>query len=149
VLAGDAVDDPLQACLFLRDGALTGWEISAMPLHAELVVLAACHSGQRSIAGRGLDKLPGDDIFGLQAVLFEAGVNMLLGALWPVEDTTSQAIVVDFHRAYASGDPPADALAVAIRNHLAQAERKQQVFYWAPFFVSSLGCNRAKAVSAT
>jgi len=149
VLAGDAVDDPLQACLFLRDGALTGWEISAMPLHAELVVLAACHSGQRSIAGRGLDKLPGDDIFGLQAVLFEAGVNMLLGALWPVEDTTSQAIVVDFHRAYASGDPPADALAVAIRNHLAQVERKQQLFYWAPFFVSSLGCSRAKAVSAT
>ena len=111
VLAGDAVDDPLQSCLYLRDGALTGWEITALPLRAELVVLAACHSGQRSIAGRGLDKLPGDDIFGLQAVLFDAGVNTLLGTLWPVEDATAQAILVDFHRAYAGGAAPDEALA--------------------------------------
>ncbi|MCC6196172.1 MAG: CHAT domain-containing protein, partial [Burkholderiales bacterium] len=61
VLAGSAVDDPLESALWFRDGPLTGWELMALALRAELVVLAACHSGQRSIAGRGLDRLPGDD----------------------------------------------------------------------------------------
>jgi CHAT domain-containing protein len=139
VLAGDAADDPMQSCLYLRDGALSGWDIEALQFRAELVVLAACYSGQRSIAGRGLDKLPGDDLFGLQAVLFEAGIGTVLGALWPVEDATAFAILVDFHRAYAGGAAPDTALSTAIRAHLANSERRQDVFYWAPFFVSALG----------
>jgi CHAT domain-containing protein len=139
VLTGDAVDDPMQACLYLRDGALNSWDIAALHLRAELVVLAACHSGQRSIAGRGLDKLPGDDIFGLQAVLFDAGVGAVLGTLWPVEDATALAILLDVHRAYAGGAPPDDALHEAILAHLANPDRRRDVFYWAPFFISALG----------
>ena len=144
VLVGDAVDDPLQSCLFLRDGALTGWELAALRLRTELVVLAACHSGQRAIGGRGLEKLPGDDIFGLQAVLFDAGVGTVLGTLWPVEDATALAILVDFHRAYASGVAPERALQAAIRAHLADAGRRRDAFYWAPFFLSSLGRQHAR-----
>ena len=139
VLAGEEVDDPMQACLYLRDGVLCGWEIEALPLRAELVVLAACHSGQRSIAGRGLDRLPGDDLFGLQSVLFDAGVGTVLGALWPVEDPTALAILPDVHRAYAGGAAPDEALHAAIVAHLGNPDRKREVFYWAPFLVCALG----------
>ena len=139
VLAGDAQNDPFESCLYLRDGALSSFEIAALQLRAELVVLAACHSGQRSIAGRGLDRLPGDDLFGLQAVLFDAGVQTMLGALWPVHDATALAILVDFHRAYAGGAAPDKALQAAIVAHLGNTERRRDVFYWAPFFLSSLG----------
>jgi CHAT domain-containing protein len=145
VLAGDAVDDPLQSCLEFADGALSGWDLAGLRLRAELVVLAACHSGQRSIAGRGLDRLPGDDIFGLQAVLFDAGAGSVLGTLWPVEDATAQAILVDFHRAYAGGATPEAALQAAVIAHLADPRRRRGVFYWAPFFVASLGRREPRA----
>jgi CHAT domain-containing protein len=129
----------MQSALYFRDGPLTGRQLSALPLRAELVVLAACHSGQRSIAGRGLDKLPGDDMFGLQAAFFEAGVGTVLGTLWPVEDKTAFAIVVDFHRAYAAGASADEALRSAVREHLGHRERRRDAFFWAPFFVSALG----------
>jgi CHAT domain-containing protein len=141
-LAGDAVDDPLDVTLSLRDGALSGWEITALRLRAELVVAAACHSGQRSISGRGLDRLPGDDIFGLQATLFEAGVQTVLGALWQVQDDTAQTILVDFHRTYAGGAAPDRALQAALRAHLADPQRQHDAFYWAPFLLTSLGSMR-------
>jgi CHAT domain-containing protein len=139
VLAGGAVDDPLEACIHLRDGPLTGAELTALPLRAELVVLAACHSGQRAVGGRGLQQLPGDDLFGLQAVLFEAGAGTVLGTLWPVDDETARAILVDFHRAYAGGAAPDNALQAAIRAHRTDPRRRRGLFYWAPFFLISLG----------
>jgi hypothetical protein len=139
VLAGEALDDPLQSCLSLRDGALTAWDLSAIDLPSELVVLAACHSGQRAVAGRGLESLPGDDLFGLQAVLFDAGVWGVLGTLWPVDDETSRAIMIDVHRAYASGLAPDLALQTAIRTHLASEDRFRDLFAWAPFFLTVFG----------
>ena len=145
VLAGNAIDDPLESCLYMRDGVLSGWEITALALHAELVVLAACHSGQRAIGGRGLEQLPGDDMFGFSALLFESGVLALLGTLWPVDDETARAILIDFHRAYAGGAVPEVALQSAIRTHLASPDRRREVFDWAPFFISSMG--RARTAS--
>jgi CHAT domain-containing protein len=139
VLADEALDDPLQSCLSLRDGALTAWDLSTIDLPAEMVVLAACHSGQRAVAGRGLESLPGDDLFGLQAVLFDAGVWGVLGTLWPVGDETARAIMVDVHQAYASGLAPDLALQSAIRAHLASEDRFREVFDWAPFFLTVLG----------
>lgn len=149
VLAGEAIDDPLQSRLEFADGALSGWDLAGLRLQAELVVLAACHSGQRAVAGRGLDRLPGDDIFGLQAVLFDAGAGSVLGTLWPVEDATAQAILVDFHRAYAGGAAPEAALQAAVVAHLAAAQRRKGVFYWAPFFVTTLGRRGPAAAGAS
>jgi CHAT domain-containing protein len=139
VLAGDARDDPLACGIALRDGMLDGLALASLDLHAELVVLAACHSGQRALGGRGLAQLPGDDLFGLQGVLFGAGVNALLGALWPVDDDSARAILVDFHRAYAGGAAPELALQRALKAHLAAPERRHTLYDWAPFFLSVLG----------
>ncbi|WP_100917512.1 CHAT domain-containing protein [Candidatus Thiodictyon syntrophicum] len=138
VLTGEALDDPLDCGIALADGVLDGWQLGTLDLPAELVVLAACYSGQRAISGRGLSRLPGDDLFGLQAVLFEAGVGTLLGALWPVDDRSARAILVDFHRAYAAGAAPDLALQSALVAHLADPLRRQTRYDWAPFFLTSL-----------
>ena len=139
VLAGDALDDPSGCGIELRDGALDGQALSQLDLRAELVVLAACHSGQRAIGGRGLAQLPGDDLFGLQAVLFGAGAQALLGALWPVDDDSACAILVDFHRAYATGLTPDRALQRALMAHLAAPDRRHTLYDWAPLFITALG----------
>jgi CHAT domain-containing protein len=139
VLAGDAPDDPMESCVYLRDGALSGFDIAALTLRAELVVLGACHSGQRAIAGRGLARLPGDDLFGLQGVLFEAGVGAVLGALWVVHDEVAREILTEFHRAYAAGAAPEEALRSAVMAYRRERRGARGVFYWPPFFLSSLG----------
>ena len=139
VLAGSAVDDPLDAGLALADGLLDGWQIGALDLRAELVVAAACHSGQRAVAGRGLVRLPGDDLFGLSASFFHAGAGSVLGALWPVDDESARAILVDMHREYADGVAPDVALQKALAAHLANPSRRHTAYDWAPFFLTSLG----------
>lgn len=139
VLAGSALDDPLDCRLYLRDGTLSGWDLSTLDLSAEVVVLASCHSAQRSIGGRGLEQLPGDDLFGLPAILREAGVGHLLGTLWPAEDATTHAIVCDFHRGYAQGMAPDLALQNAVRVHLGDPDRRQPAFFWAPFTLNAFG----------
>lgn len=139
VLAGPALDDPLDCALYLRDAAISGWDLATLRLPAELVVLASCHSGQRLIAGRGLEQLPGDDLFGLPAMLCEAGAGHLLGALWPADDQTARSLACDFHRAYARGMAPDLALQSAVRTHLADPRRPQSAFHWAPFTLSAFG----------
>ena len=139
VLAGAAVDDPLACGMHLRDGMLSGWDLLDLRLPAEVVVLATCHSAQRAIAGRGLEQLPGDDLFGLPAMLCQAGVHHLLGALWRVDDGAASAIVRDFHRAYASGATPDAALREAIRSYLADTTQRHEAFFWAPFTLTTFG----------
>ena len=56
-------DQPLESVLELQNGRLDGMEIGNLRLHADLVVLSACNSGQRAIQLRNLGEAPGDDIF--------------------------------------------------------------------------------------
>jgi hypothetical protein len=140
VFEGSAVEEPLESRIYLYDVVLDGIDIASLGLRAELVVMSACHSGQRALAGRGLAELPADDIFGLQATLFQSGVRSVLGALWPVDNPAAFAIQPAFHRAYAAGEPVERALQSAIRIYLADSPAKRRkVCYWAPFFITSLG----------
>jgi CHAT domain-containing protein len=102
--------------------------------------MSACHSGQRALGGQGLAELPADDIFGLQATLFQSGVRSVLGALWPVDNPAAFVIQPAFHHAYAAGAPVDRALQSAIQIYLANsAAQRRAVCYWAPFFITSLG----------
>ena len=139
---GNDVDaeTPMEANLILRDGRIDGLAISSWRLDADLVVLSACSSGQRPVAGRGLDELPGDELFGLQAALFAAGTHQLVGALWPVSDRVAPAVMTAFHHHYLT-DPRADvALQRAIVEHLESANiLSRKPYYWAPFFLAAMG----------
>ena len=138
VLTGDAHNDPLSCGIAFADGLLDGWQLAALDVRAELVVLASCYSGQRAIGGRGLAKLPGDDVLGLQTVLFEAGAGTLLGALWPVDDENTRTILVDFHRNYAAGEEPDRALQMALVTYLDNPFRRHDRYWWAPFFLTAV-----------
>jgi|SRR5271166_3713914 len=57
--ANIAGDNPMESYLSLQDAQLDGLEITDWRLNADLVVLSACCSGQRAIAGRGLTEAAG------------------------------------------------------------------------------------------
>ncbi len=142
VLAADALDDPLQSGLEFCDGPLPAWDLVELKLRAELVVLSACHSGSApspgaasTASGRRYPRPAGGAV--------RRRGRQRAGTLWPVEDATAQAILVDFHRAYAGGAAPEEALQAAVLAHLADPRRRRGLFYWAPFFVSSLGRREA------
>jgi CHAT domain-containing protein len=134
-------DEPMETYLCLHDGLLDGLEIAGWHLNAELVVLSACHSGKRPFKGRGMNELPGDEMFGLQAAFFSAGVRRVVGALWPADDTAAPVVMAAFHRQLAAGLQPEFALQAAVTAYV-QNVRKDSLknpYYWAPFFISSIG----------
>jgi hypothetical protein len=139
VFAKEAENDPFASRLFLYDAGLDALAIGRLRLGAEVVVLSACHSGQRALGGRGLAELPGDDVFGLQAALFEAGARSVIGALWPVHDASAPLIVPALHAGLAAGLPPETALQRAILGYLARPEAARGIYFWAPLFLSSIG----------
>jgi tetratricopeptide (TPR) repeat protein len=141
VFASETQDEPMESKLVLRNGSIDGLELATFRLPADVAVLSACNSGQRAVGGRGMSELPGDDIFGLQSALFQAGVHTVLGSLWPVETTAAYQTTLEFHSHYAKGDPPELALRKAMLN-LCSANGGAGTFRWAPFFLSSLGTAR-------
>ena len=81
----------------------------------------------------------GDDIFGLQAALFTAGAERLLGALWPADSPTAALLMVNFHRRYVAGAPPELALQEAMLDHVDNATPlTRQPYYWAPFYIAAV-----------
>jgi CHAT domain-containing protein len=155
-------DAPMQSHLMLRDGLLDGMEISNWNLHAELIVLSACCSGQRPFESRSIRKmlpderlreedeaekeatreeLPGDELFGLQAAFFATGARRIVSALWPVDDRVGPLLTRAFH-SHRLNNPrePEVALQRAMIDFLETAGASDRmVYYWAPLFLSGLG----------
>jgi hypothetical protein len=133
-------DTPMESHLFLRDSILDGLEVANWTLRAECVVLSACCSGQRPISGRGMQELPGDELFGLQAAFFAAGAKKILSALWPVDSRAAVPITLAFHQHYAQGAAPEEALRQAVIGYIRNAGLlTRKIYYWAPFFLSAMG----------
>jgi CHAT domain-containing protein len=133
-------DTPMESHLFLQDAPIDGLEIAEWRLGAELVVLSSCSSGQRAIAGRGMEELPGDELFGLQAAFFAAGARRILACLWAVDSRAAKEISTAFHGHVASGQKPEVALQRAQLDYLESATLlTREVYYWAPFVLSGLG----------
>jgi CHAT domain-containing protein len=135
-------DSPMESHFYLVDSMLDGLELARLRLSAETVVLSACCSGQRPISGRGMQELPGDELFGLQAAFFRAGARRVLGTLWPVASQAARQISTSFHSQLASGKcgDPETALQKAICDYLATAGvLSRKVYFWAPFFLSAIG----------
>jgi hypothetical protein len=131
-------DFPMESKLFLRDASVDGMEISNWRLAADLVVLSACWSASRPFSGRGMDELPGDEMFGLQAAFFAAGARRVLGALWPVQDETAYQVMVQFHQHLAEGRPPETALRLAMLSLLDSSTGERELRDWAPFYIVAL-----------
>jgi tetratricopeptide (TPR) repeat protein len=101
-------------------GILTAYEAAALNLSGtELVVLSACDSALGEIR-------TGEGTFGLMRALRAAGAQCVLGAVWPVADTTAQEFMTLFYRAWAeSGDA---------RRALKNTQQAMQDKYYEPIF---------------
>ena len=135
-------DNPMESHFYMQNSLLDGLELANLQLNADTVVLSACSSGQRPIAGRGLKELPGDDLFGLQAAFFRAGAHRVLATLWPVDSPAARKITAGFHARLAADELCDAELALqrALCDYLRQAGiQGRKVYFWAPFFLSVLG----------
>ena len=80
----NAADRPLESFVVLQpqggnDGRLTAAELFQTRVAADLVVMNACYSGLADAS-----PLPGDDLFGLQRALLQAGARTVVAGLWDV-----------------------------------------------------------------
>jgi CHAT domain-containing protein len=108
------VDAPAFQMLYLHpaadsDGMLHAYELLGLDLRGlRLLTLSACETA----LGR-FDL--GDNIRGLPASFFIAGVTTLIGTLWRVRDRVSRCFFAAFYRSYLAGTPLLDAFVTAQR----------------------------------
>jgi Tfp pilus assembly protein PilF len=99
-------DNGLWSSLELADGVLTVYELEQLRRPPELVVLSACQSGLPAVR-------PGDEVMGLVAALLTLGTRSVIASVVPVEDRSSEELMVAFHQRLLAGERPAAALAGA------------------------------------
>jgi CHAT domain-containing protein/tetratricopeptide (TPR) repeat protein len=101
-------------------GLLSAAEIRRIPLtNTRLVVLAACRSaGQGAATGEGLSGLP--------RAFLDAGVPVVIGHLWPLEDRETTGFLTDFYRSLRAGRTPLAALHAAQLAALSHSDRKRR-----------------------
>ena len=110
-----------------NDGLLHAEEIASMDLHADLVVLSACSTGQGRIAAEGL--------LGLSRAFLLAGAPTVIVSLWNLPDDTGATaeLMKRFYRALRrTHSSPARALRRAM---LTTMRRYPEPLEWAAFVV--------------
>lgn len=135
-------DAPLYSGLHLsadpagpEDGFLHAYEVLALKLPCELVVLSACRTGLgRLYAGEGL--------LGMTRAFFHAGAQRAVVSLWSVDDRSTAVLMEHFYRGLAENQDPARALQAAKRalrrewRAAAAGDRPLSYahpYFWAPF----------------
>jgi CHAT domain-containing protein len=110
------MDAPEQSTLFLSEFAadgspiaanrLTADDIARSGLHADLVVLSGCATGNG-------DELRGEGVLGLAYGFLANGSHSVLASLWPVEDALTARFMKEFYAAYRVSGRASDALRAA------------------------------------
>ena len=129
-------DNPLFSGLALADGWITTLDIFNMRLHASLVTLSACDTGQSVIGG-------GDELLGLMRAFLSAGAESMVLSLWAVEDRSTALLMENFYRGLTEGQTKGEAL----RSAQIQFINKPDIvsdedfpdythpYFWAPFML--------------
>jgi CHAT domain-containing protein/Tfp pilus assembly protein PilF len=114
----------------LNDGSLYSYEISAIPMNAELVVLSSCNSGAGKIKN-------GEGIESLGRAFSLAGVNSLLLSKWEVSDLTAPIIMNYFYQGLKKGLSKSEALRLAKVQFLEHDADNitSSPFYWDSFYI--------------
>ncbi|MGH9332512.1 MAG: CHAT domain-containing protein, partial [Vicinamibacteria bacterium] len=108
------------------DGFLRLYDVYALKLRADLVVLSAC----RTALGEEVD---GEGLTGLVRGFMYAGAPRVIAALWDVRDESTAELMKRFYRGLLDdGLSPSRALRNA-QLHLASSERFGAPYYWAGF----------------
>jgi CHAT domain-containing protein len=112
-----------------NDGRLHAEEVRTLDMHAtRLFVLSACDG---SIYRFG----PGDEPYGLMPALFAAGVENILGALWPMHDELGTEFMIELYK-----NVLATSVSEAVRRTcLTFIADGAKPIYWAGFTLSGPG----------
>jgi CHAT domain-containing protein len=116
------------------DGILTALEAAGLDLWGtKLVVLSACDTGIGKVVS-------GDGVYGLRRALVLAGSESQMISLWPVSDTGTRDLMIDYYRRLRAGDGRSEALRQAQLKML-RDPRRSHPFYWASFIQSGEWAN--------
>jgi CHAT domain-containing protein len=109
-------ESPLMSAIALANKEeLTVYELMALQMDAQLVVLSSCDSARGEITR-------GDELLGLTRGLMAAGAKSVIASLWEIGDQSTSLLMTKFYQASLEGTPPAQALAEA-QYWLANAKR--------------------------
>lgn len=125
------VENPLFSNLTMHDGALTALEIYGLRLHASLVTLSACQTGENAIGG-------GDELSGLTRAFLYAGAASLILSGWKVNDAFTTDLMDRVYRGLASGLDKGRALREAqldAINHSPVETPYAHPQFWASFYL--------------
>ncbi|HET9996295.1 MAG TPA: CHAT domain-containing protein [Nocardioides sp.] len=102
-------DNPLFSAVELADGPWFGYDIDQLPHTPATVVLSSCELGRASVRS-------GDEVVGMTAAWLHAGARCVTSSPTLVADDVACEVLAGWHARVAKGDPPADALADAVRD---------------------------------
>ena len=114
-----SVDEPEE-----EDFLLTMADVLGAKLHAKLVVLSCCHSGQGPIKAEG--------VVGIARAFLGAGARSVIATLWAIDDEATLEFMRHFYGHLVAGQSASKALHQAMKC-LRKSEQYKAVKHWAPF----------------
>jgi CHAT domain-containing protein len=114
----------------IEEGLLQVREVFNLELHADLVVLSACQTGQgKEVSGEGL--------IGMTRAFLYAGAGSLIVSLWRVDDESTSDLMVSFYRHLRQVGDQSAALQLA-KLELIDRSRYFHPYFWAAFVLVGL-----------
>ncbi|MEK6408165.1 MAG: tetratricopeptide repeat protein [Acidobacteriota bacterium] len=111
------------------DGVLTALEAAGLDLWGtKLVVLSACDTGVGEVKN-------GDGVYGLRRALVLAGSESQVMSLWPVSDTATRDLMIDYYTGLQAGRGRGEALR-QVQLRMLASKNRQHPYYWASFIQS-------------
>jgi len=115
-------------------GVLTALEVSGLNLWGtKLVVLSACDTGVGEIKN-------GQGVYGMRRALVLAGSETQVMSLWPVSDTGTRDLMIEYYKALQAGQGRSEALRQVQLRMLAGKEHHHP-YFWASFIQSGEWAN--------
>ena len=107
-----------------KDFLLTMADVLEAQLHAKLVVLSCCYSGQGAIKAEG--------VVGIARAFLGAGARSVIASLWAISDDATMEFMGHFYEHLVAGKSASKSLHQAMKS-LRESEQFNAVNYWAPF----------------
>jgi CHAT domain-containing protein len=109
-----------------EDGLLQAREIRDLDLHADLVVLSACETGNGKLLGE-------EGIASLERAFLLAGAKSVIASLWTADDTYTIALMKRLYQHLVGGSDKGTALQQAKLDLLKEFGDQALPIYWAGF----------------
>ena len=107
-----------------KDFLLTMADVLEAQLHAKLVVLSCCYSGQGAIKAEG--------VVGIARAFLGAGARSVIASLWAINDDATMEFMGHFYEHLVAGKSASKSLHQAMKT-LRESGKFDAVKYWAPF----------------